>query len=220
VEILIEEILSIFKATPYFHIGGDEAYGVPQEAQRDFINRLNVFIKSQGKRTIVWEGPHLGKGDNKVAEDVLHINWRCIEFPVQAMLDAGYEVVNAPWDPLYVVDHYPRTMFTAVDVELCYNLNVQRSAHINHQMATFKKPHVTKSAEGILGFCMPWWEGREENILPLCFPRFTASASAAWNRRGEKDFAAFQKRQTKLTKGFEKISGYTFAPLPVAAPAT
>ncbi|MDB4537724.1 family 20 glycosylhydrolase [Akkermansiaceae bacterium] len=215
-ETLIKEMLSVFKATPYFHMGGDEAYGVLQEAQRDFINRMNAFIKSQGKRTVVWEGPHLGVGENKVAEDVLHINWRCIEFPVQAMLDAGYEVVNAPWDPLYVVDHYPRTMFTAVDVERCYNLNVQRSAHINHQMATFKSPHLTKSAEGILGFCMPWWEGREENIIPLCFPRFTAAASAAWNRKGEKDFAVFQKRQARLTKVFEKISGYTFEPMPVA----
>ena len=219
-ETLIKEMLAVFKATPYFHMGGDEAYGVPQEAQRDFINRMNVFIKSQGKRTVVWEGPHLGKGDNKVAEDVLHINWRCIEFPVQSMLDAGYEVVNAPWDPLYVVDHYPRTMFTAVDVERCYNLNIQRSAHINHQMATFRDPHMTKSAKGILGFCMPWWEGREENILPLCFPRFTAAASAAWNRKGEKDFGAFQKRQARLTKVFEKISGYTFAPMPVAEAAT
>ena len=55
-------------------------------------------------------------------------------------------------------------MFTAVDVERCYNFDLKRWAHINHGFQTFKNPYFTKTDEGILGFCMPWWEGREENI--------------------------------------------------------
>ena len=123
VETLIEEVLSVFQATPYVHIGADEAYSVPQENQRDLINRLNAFVRSKGKQTVVWEGPSMGEGRNKVSEDVIHINWRSIEFPAQDMLDAGYSVVCAPWDPMYIVDHYPRTMFTAVDVKRCYEWN-------------------------------------------------------------------------------------------------
>ena len=220
IEVLLTEMLSVFQATPYVHIGGDEAYGVPQDHQRDLINRLNAFVKKQGRRPPVWEGPRLGKGDNKVEEDVIHLNWRTIEFPAQQMLDAGYEVVSAPWDPLYVVDHYPKTMFTAVDVERCYAWDVQRFAHINHGMETFANPHRTKTDEGLLGFCMPWWEGREENLLPLCVPRLTAVASAAWNRGGENDFAGFQARQQRALRRLEQVSGFTLPAAPYADPET
>ncbi len=210
VETLIAEMLTVFKATPYFHIGGDEAGGVSSKDQRDFINRLNTFIKAQGKRTIVWEGPNLGEGDNKVSEDVIHINWNTVNFPAQKMLDAGIDVINAAWNPLYVVDHYPRTMFTTVDVERCYAWSRQRFAQIDHGMLTFEKTHITTTADGIVGFCMAWWEGREENLLPLCLPRFAAVASsAAWNRKGEGGFGQFQKRHENTLSTLETLTGFT-----------
>ncbi|MDF1798505.1 MAG: family 20 glycosylhydrolase [Planctomycetota bacterium] len=220
VETLIAELLEVFTSTPYVHIGGDEAYGVPQNIQRDFINRLDAFVRAKGKRTVVWEGPRLGVGDNKVDERVLQINWRGSDFPAQDMLDAGYEVINASWDPMYIVDHYPRTMFTAVEVERCYDWNPRRFAHINHGMPTFGEGHITKSDEGILGFCMPWWEGREENLLVLCLPRFAAASSAAWNREGESDFADFQARQRLAIPRFEAIAGVDLPEMPFADPAT
>jgi len=220
VEQLLAEFLTVFESAPFVHIGGDEAYGVSQEVQRDFLNRLNAFVKSEGRRTVVWEGPSLGAGDNKVAEDVIHINWRTIDFPAQEMLDAGYEVVSAPWDPMYIVDHYPRTMFTAVDVERCYEWDARRFAHINHGMPTFAKPHRTMTTEGILGFCMPWWEGREENLFALCVPRFAAVASAAWNRTGENDFAGFEERQKRALAIFERVAGIELPVTPYADPET
>jgi len=218
IETLLDELLSVFQATPYIHIGGDEAMGVPVEEQRDLINRLNKFLNDRGRRTVVWEGPPLGKDDNKVAENVIHLNWRTINFPAQQMLDAGYEVVNAAWAPLYIVDHYPRTMFTAVDVQRCYQWDIQRFAHINHGFPTFHNPHRTKTDEGLLGFCMCWWEGRPENILPLCLPRLAAVTSAAWNRAGENDFAGYQQRQEGGLATLEKISGFELPETPFADP--
>ncbi|MCH1506419.1 MAG: family 20 glycosylhydrolase [Verrucomicrobiales bacterium] len=218
VETLITEMLAVFKATPYVHIGGGEAGGVSSTDQRNFINRLNRFITAQGKRTIVWEGPGAGEGDNKVAEDVIHINWNTVNFPAQKMLDAGYQVINAAWNPLYIVDHYPRTMFTAVDVERCYTWNRQHFAHIDHGMPTFAKPHITTTADGIIGFCVAWWEGREENILPLCLPRIAAVTSAAWNRTGESNFAQFQKRYEDTLSTLEAFSGFTLPEIPFADP--
>lgn len=218
IETLIAELSSVFKATPYFHIGGDEASGVPVRDQRDFINRLNAFVNAQGKRTVVWEGPNLGQGENKVAENVVHLNWRAINFPAQQMVDAGYEVVNASWDPLYIVDHYPRTMFTAVDVQRCYNWDSQRFAHIDHRFPTFHRPHRTKTTDGILGFCMPWWEGRQENLLPLCLPRLAAVGSASWNRPGESNFADFQQRYEDTLPILEKIADFELPEMPFADP--
>jgi len=207
IETLLRELASVFEATPYMHIGGDEAYGVPQELQRDLINHLNGVVRSLGKRTVVWEGPRLGQGENKVDEDVIHLNWRTIDFPARDMLAAGYEVVNASWDPLYIVDHYPRTMFTAVDVERCYDWDPRVFKHVNPGIPTFGKPHRVDSVEGILGFCMPWWEGREENLLPLCLPRLAAVATAAWNRAGERDFASYQRRNERVMARFWQLAG-------------
>lgn len=218
VQALLDEFLSVFRATPFVHVGGDEAYGVPGDAQRDFLNRLHRYLKKKGRRAIAWEGPALGKGEHKVDTDVLHMNWRTINFPAQEMIDAGYEVVNAAWDPLYIVDHYPRTMFTAVPVERCYDWDLRRFAHVNHGIRTFAEPHVTRSKKRIVGFCMPWWEGRQENVLGLCVPRLAAVASAAWNRAGENSYFRFEKRQEQLLPRLEKLMGQELPRLPVADP--
>lgn len=220
IEQLLLEMTSVFQSTPFVHIGADEAYGVPDDLQRDLINHLNRFLKKHRKRTIVWEGPGPGQGDNKVDEDVIHINWRTINFPAQEMLKAGYEVVNASWDPLYVVDHYPRTMFTAVPVKRCYEWDRLVFAHVNPGIPTFAKPHRVKSGKGILGFCMPWWEGREENLIPLCLPRLSAVACAAWNREGEMDFASFQRRNGPAMARFRRMAGIPAATVPKAPEAT
>ncbi|MDF1837586.1 MAG: family 20 glycosylhydrolase [Planctomycetota bacterium] len=218
VEALISETLEIFQATPVVHMGGDEAYGVPVETQRDFINRIHAFVKSKGKRTIVWEGPGLGEGANKVNPEVVHMNWRTIAFPAQDMLDAGYPVVNASWDPFYIVDHFPRTMFTAVDLERCYNWDPQRFAHINHEIPTFQTPHLTDTREGILGFCMPWWEGRPENLFALCEPRLAAVAETAWVGQDQRDFSAFQQSRAANQDRLCQLSGIQIAPMPMARP--
>ncbi len=216
VETLIDEMLSVFQATPYFHIGGDEAYGVPEATQREFINRLNAFIKSRGRRTVVWEGPRNGAGEDRVDLDVLHINWRTINFPAQDMLDAGYEIVNAAWHPMYIVDHYPRTMFTAVDVRECFEWDPQRFKHIWQGIPTFANPHRTKSAKGILGFCMPWWEGREENLMALCWPRFAAAATAAWDLERPGGFEQYVEEYNASLARFTQVAGVVLPELPMA----
>ena len=217
---LLAEMISVFSSSPYVHIGADEAYGVDEKLQRDLINDLNRYLKTLGKRTVVWEGPRLGKGDSKVAEDVIHMNWRTINFPAAEMLKAGYEVVNASWDPLYIVDHYPRTMFTAVDLKRCYDWDLRVFAHVNPGIPTFGKPHRVDSAKGIIGFCMPWWEGRERNLLPLCLPRLAAVSCAAWNRKGERDFESFLERNERAMARFRTMIGVPEEPMPRATEVT
>ena len=219
-EQLLTEMIAVFQSTPYVHIGGDEAYGVPEELQRDLVNHLHRFVKTLGKRSLVWEGPRLGEGDNKVDEDVVHLNWRTINFPAGEMLAAGYKVVNAAWDPLYVVDHYPRTMFTAVDVKRCFEWDRRVFAHVNPGIPTFARPHRVETTDGILGFCMPWWEGREENLMPLCLPRLAAVSSAAWNREGERDIASFQLRNDRTMSRFRQLAGVPATPMPMASAQT
>lgn len=217
---LLAELMEVFSSTPYVHIGGDEAYGVGEDDQRDFVNRMARFVKERGRRAIAWEGPRLGEGAHKVDTDVLHVNWRTVDFPAQQMLDAGYEVVNAAWDPMYIVDHYPRTMFTAVPVETCYRWDPQVFKHVNHGMPTFAKPHRTETAEGIVGFLMPWWEGREQNLLKLCVPRLAAVAARAWSGAEAPDFVDFARGQRRLLARYAELAGADLGRTPFADEAS
>lgn len=194
IKVLLDEMIELFPASSFVHIGGDEAFGVPEELQRELINELHHHLKSRGKKTLVWEGPALGRGDNKVNAEVIHINWRTINFPADQMLDAGYEVVNAAWDPLYIVDHYPRNNFTMASPQHIYEtLDRFRFKHFNPNIKTFAQPINVQPTDRVIGFCMPWWEGREQNYFPMVTPRLIPLAEVAWNE-GPRNVADFRKR--------------------------
>ena len=214
IKTLLDEMMDVFASTPYIHIGGDEAYGVPVEAQRSLINTLHEYLKSKGRQTIVWEGPHVGKGDNKVNTDVIHINWRTIAYRADEMLKDGYRVVNAAWDPLYIVDHYPRINFTMTSPQHIYEtLKLTRFKHVNPGIPTFANPIDVEPSERLIGFCMPWWEGREENFFAQNVPRLIPFAEVAWNSNSKRDYTEFSQRVTQT----EANRQAAFYPVSIAA---
>ena len=191
---VLDEMMDVF-SSPYIHIGGDEAFGVPEELQRDLINKLHAYLKSKGRETLVWEGPRPGRGENKVNEEVIHINWRMINYSPKRMLEDGYRVVNAAWDPFYLVDHYPRINFTMTSPRHIYEtLNPTRFRHVNPGIPTFANPIDVEPSDRLIGVCMPWWEGREENYFSQIVPRLIPFAEASWNPQIERDYAAFARR--------------------------
>lgn len=211
---LLDEIMDVFPSSPYIHVGGDEAFGVPEELQRDLINKLQAYLKSKGRQTIVWEGPRAGSGNNKVDTEVIHINWRTINYPADQMLKDGYRVVNAAWDPLYIVDHYPRTNFTMTSPQHIYeNLSLTTFKHVNPGIGTFAKPVEVEPSENLIGFCMPWWEGREENFFPQIVPRLIAFTEVAWNPTAERNYADFAQRAEKT----EAVRHAAFYPVSIQA---
>jgi len=213
-QVLLDEMIALFPSSPYVHIGGDEAYGVPAALQRELINVLDDHLRSRAKTTLVWEGPGLGEGANKVQEDVIHLNWRTVNFPAPEMIAAGYRVVNAAWDPLYVVDHYPRNNFTmAAPGHIYRRLDRYRFGHFNPDMPTFLHPQVVAPTDRVLGYCMPWWEGREENYFPLLVPRLLPLAAVAWSEPKSRNAEAFSEESAVA----EKLRLQAFYPLSIEA---
>ena len=200
---LLDEMMDVF-ASPYVHIGGDEAYGVPQGIQRDLVNDLAAHVIARGRKAMVWEGPALGVGKNKIRQDVIHINWRTVDFPADEMVDAA-------WDPLYLVDHYPRNTFTVASPEHIYTtLQRFRFRHFNPGMKTFADPVHVPATDRVIGYCMPWWEGREDNYLSLVVPRLIPMAAVAWSEPKTRDYSAFA-RAVVATEGRRREAFYPVA---------
>lgn len=114
-EKLIGEYCTIFKSSPFFHMGGDEcnfhAFQANDatkkqlatlEAQGEkhffshFVNHINAIVKKNNKRLIIWEG--FGKGD-PVDKDVLVMAWHGSSHRPADLMDYGYDILNIPWTP-------------------------------------------------------------------------------------------------------------------------
>ncbi len=204
VETIVGEMCEVFRSTPYFHIGGDEAdlaladqnadfkaaearLGLPNahELYRRFLVRMNEIVKKQGKQMIVWEG--FGRrGKVAIPKDIIVMAYEIRFYRPDHLLQDGYRVVNASWTPLYVVNKKvrPPSEIYAWDV---------------HQF----KPHAAKPddkgivvppSRNLLGAQMCAWEQRQEIELPSLRGRLPAMAERVWNPSAGKTCDDFERR--------------------------
>jgi hexosaminidase len=125
---IIEEMCEVFKSSPYFHIGGDEAdysladqnaefqqsfreLGLEGAAQhelyRRFLIQMNEVVKKNGKQTIIWEGFAREPGSKfPIPKDILVMEFESAYYLPLELLQDGYTVINAAWTPLYVVNRH------------------------------------------------------------------------------------------------------------------
>ncbi|MCY2931307.1 MAG: family 20 glycosylhydrolase [Planctomycetota bacterium] len=112
-KILVDEVCGVFKSSPFFHMGADEAFWpyfeadplVVADRQKNkrgtqqqfgwFINEINKVVKANGKQLICWEG----FGEPCVDKDVLVMEWDGRYFDPPGMAAAGYKMINVPWVP-------------------------------------------------------------------------------------------------------------------------
>ena len=126
VETIVGEMCAVFRSSPYFHIGGDEAdfifahqhpefqaafrsFELGEKGQwqlyRHFLIQMNQIVRKQGKQMIVWEGFHR-EPDSKfqIPKDVIVMEYECPFYPPRQLVEDGRTVINACWTPLYVVN--------------------------------------------------------------------------------------------------------------------
>ncbi len=120
---LLGEVASVFKYSPYLHIGGDEAFFGGMEDDPDiktylkknnlpnmhelflhFLIRTNEIVKKHEKQTIVWAG--FGeKGNLQIPNDVIVINWNHIYHQPKDLVKKDFSIINSSFKPLYVVNN-------------------------------------------------------------------------------------------------------------------
>lgn len=126
---LVDEVADIFDTSPYFHLGGDEFYapallelpefkalaaaeGLPLTLEEGALNaHLNHFLQvmadhvaENGLQPIVWEGfrPVAAAGQT-LDPSTWVMAWNQHSQAPDALVKAGYTVINCGWEPLYIV---------------------------------------------------------------------------------------------------------------------
>ena len=102
---IVDAMRAVFTSSPYFHIGGDESGA--GSALVPFLAAVNAHVRASEPpaRLLVWEGFHgrpqelPATGEDRV---IVHA-WESAYNPPWNLLEAGYEVINSSWMPLYVV---------------------------------------------------------------------------------------------------------------------
>jgi hexosaminidase len=201
VETLIGEICEVFHSSPYFHMGGDEAdianawqnpdfqaafkkHGLPDKSQQEiyrlFINQVDEMVKKRHKMLIVWEG--FGRDPASkfpIPKDVLVMEFENAYYSPLDLLKDGYEVINASWTPLYVVN---RDVWSADKV---YDWDLTKFGRFSNLYPTttwFQAP----SRKGIVGAQTCSWEAPEYSEIENLRRMIPAMAERVWSAADSK----------------------------------
>lgn len=200
IENMLDELLELFPGD-IFHIGGDETpktrwkgcphcqqrmldQGLENEGQLQgyMSNRIAAYLKSKGRRSMVWN--EAANGGNLDPDMVLQLWTEDKDGKVLDHLNKGGSVLLSEMMRSYC--DYPYGFITLKSV-----------------YETDLTPAVLAGANGgnILGTeCLIWTEYiRDEKILEsLSWPRFAASAEAGWCGEERPGYDSFAERLTSL----------------------
>ncbi|MEL6252331.1 MAG: family 20 glycosylhydrolase [Bacteroidota bacterium] len=191
-----KEMMDIFKASPYFHIGGDEAYfhkvmgdskvqayvekeGLKNdvhELYRHFLIRMNEMIKGNGKQMCVWEGFGPG-GEVEIPKDIIVFEFETNRYLPDQLIKDGYTVVNTSWKPLYVVNKRKWAP------ETIYKWNMWRWENWWDKAPSFTPIQLEKTPL-VIGAEMCAWEQPEEAEIPSLRRRVPVFVERIWNTDG------------------------------------
>jgi hexosaminidase len=202
-ENVLAETIELFPS-PYIHVGGDEAlkdewhnsarvqarmkeFGVKDEheLQSYFIQRMEKFISSKGRKLIGWD--EILEGG--LAPNATVMSWRGIDGAIAAA-NAGHDTVLSPAPDLYF-DHWQSDG----------DLSPGRSNKLSLEMVYKFNPTPEKIPEEqrkhILGLQANLWAEMmrtEARVTYMAYPRVAALAEVAWSPASRINWEDFQKR--------------------------
>ena len=212
-DVLVGEMCEVFKSSPYFHIGADEAnmkralvssnypaftaehnLSSPYELFCYFVREMDTTVRKHGKRTIIWGDGVKPPGSEQVTipSNILVMAWRNKANDARNFVSNGFEVVNATWNPLYVVNQTWETFSQPGGTngqtgkytpETIYNWNPQVFDRL-----------VLKATPLVVGGQLCAWEQGGEIQTPVLRSRVPALSERTWNPALDQPYGNFSSR--------------------------
>ncbi|MFI7249535.1 family 20 glycosylhydrolase [Micromonospora chalcea] len=192
---------------PWLHLGGDEAFKVPAESYRAFVERAQRLVQATGKTVVGWHqlapAGHVDgrvlqwwgtNGDDPETADAVRRGGRLILSPANhAYLDMKY----APDTPI------GHDWAGLIDVRRAYEWDP--GTHVRGV-----------PAEAVLGVEAPLWTesvSTRAEVEYMLFPRLPAVAELGWSPRATHDWQRFRSRLAGHGPRWA-TAGITFHPAP------
>ena len=211
--VIINECCDMFQSSPYIHLGADEANLGGLDQQQEYIDAINTYgvgdihglfnyfishldddIKARGKKTVVWEGfGYWNTGNAKMDPDVHVMMFDNAKSP-QAYIDAGHKVINASWNPMYVVGFEGRGFGCPAHWIFQWDKSMfhgYQNYPMTWERTTFN-PLVP--SDQVVGGQMCSWEMLEWREIPRVRFRIPAFADRIWNAGNTNDYAHYETR--------------------------
>lgn len=219
-KLLTEEIMDSFSSSPYFHIGADEVnlnilkttphvirkikekgYTDIHDLYLNYLCELHQFVKSKGKKTLVWEG-FKGEGSEhvKIPKDIIVCVFETLFERPDSLAQNGYQILNTSWKPLYI------TQTRRWSPEKIYNWNYYTWENFWEKTPAAKEPIILNEQErkNIVGAQLCAWEMPEEMEYPAISKRLATVSERIWNTVPFCSYQQFEPRmiecETKLNK--------------------
>ena len=215
----------MFPNSRYLHIGGDEAkiadweyctdcqrymkkhgIGGAKALYTDFIRRMTDMVLELGRTPIVWEGfPR--EGSEAISRDVIVTAWESYYHLADELVEEGFKIINASWEPLYIVPEGHRVVksgrWTPEEVLewsifTWKNWNKKTVAHLN-------PIHLTPT-EQVLGGQLCAWENDYDGEIFAVRENLPALAERTWTVRRRLEDSEFRAKLESTMKIAEKIA--------------
>ncbi|OKI65035.1 beta-N-acetylhexosaminidase [Micromonospora sp. CB01531] len=173
---------------PWLHLGGDEAFKVPADTYRGFIERAQTLVAATGKTVVGWHQlAPTGHADGRV------LQWWGTNGDDPETADAvrrGARVILSPGNRVYLDMKYAPD--TPIGHDWAGLIDVRRAYDWD------PGTHLTGvPAEAVLGVEAPLWTETVTTLAEvefMLFPRLPAIAELGWSPRSTHDWAAFRDR--------------------------
>ncbi|MCY2926856.1 MAG: family 20 glycosylhydrolase, partial [Planctomycetota bacterium] len=225
---IIAELCEVFKSSPYFHFGADEprldrcsvsptykAFMAEHKIKDDydlychFIVEMDKVVKKNARKSLVWGDFHApGSGSAAVPKDVTVICWQNDSGAGKDFTEKGYNVVNATWNPLYVVNQTADTL-----PKFQTDPGFTPQALLAWDRFRFDKLTL-KPTPRVIGAQLCAWEEGGEIQVPALRSRVAPLSERVWNPEAGRTWDDFQARfkatdamLTKLIVGIPLESG-------------
>ena len=208
VDTIVGEMCDVFRSSPYFHIGGDEAdfvfagqhpdfqaafrkFGLGEQGQwqlyRHFLIQMNEIVKKHGKQMIVWEGFHRDPDSPfQIPKDVIVMEYECPFYPPRQLVEDGYSVVNV------LLDAVVRRQSEAWSPpQTDWNLYRFGQYTTSFALTTW---HQLEATPQIIGGQMCTWEQPEAIEVASLRTRLPAMSERIWNPDASRSYDDYAQR--------------------------